>query len=155
MKQCNNCKKELPEIKHSIFEFQYGNPILKCPYCGSEYLDTEVREISISGIKIIDKLPIRIYCFILLAIGALGVYGLLNQDYGFFRASSYKILLDAIMAIVGIGGGAFAIFSDLKGYRKRKETLENLKIESEKRAKDEEFISKLRVLGYKFPAKKQ
>lgn len=144
---CKYCDSKL--LKYDKWEKKYKSPIATCKKCGKEYLDPRCHELAIEGIpeaefKVANDL-------VLLIIGGLitwrGYYLFGMHMLG--TPDSMQWVVPTVVLILGLAM-VVAAFVDgiriLTGLKKRK--FEKILEESQNRMKDDNYIQKLKELGY-------
>jgi len=144
---CKNCGKKL--LKFERYERKYKCPLAKCSKCGEEYIDPRCHELALEGIP---ESEFKVTgCIVLFVIGALiawrGYY--LTGLHMLGTPDSMQWLLPTVILLLGIAmivGSIVETIRILSGSKKRK--YERLLEESKERMADEEYVQKLRSLGF-------
>lgn len=143
-KQCN-CKL----LTYEKWQKKYKSPIAICKKCGNEYLDPRCHELAIEGIPQEEFKVSK--DFILLLVGGLIAW----RGYVLFgmhmlgTLASTQWLLPTVILILGIAlilVSILDLISILTGLKKRK--YEKLLEESQNRIKDDNYVLKLKQIGY-------
>lgn len=144
---CKNCSSKL--LKYEKWERKYKSPISTCKKCGKEYLDPRCQELAVEGISKEEFKVSR--DIVLLIIGGLiiwrgyylsGMHILGTPDSMQWLVPTVVLLLGIAMLIVSVAD-AIGIITGLK---RRK--FEKLLKESQDRMNDENYVIKLKELGY-------
>lgn len=144
---CKNCGRKL--LKYEKYERKYKSPIAYCKKCGKEYIDPRCHELAIEGIPEAEfKVTNGIFLFI---IGALiawrGFYLFGMRMLG--TPDSMQWLLPTMILLLGFAmiiGAIIDLIRISTGSKKRK--YERLLEESKVRISNDEYIWKLKNLGY-------
>lgn len=144
---CKGCGHKL--LKYEKYERKYKSPIASCKKCGKDYIDPRCHELAIEGIPEGDfKITNDI---ILLVIGALiawrGYYLFGLRMLG--TPDAMQWVLPTVILLLGIAiilGGIVDFIRIITGIKRRKYE-KDLK-ESKERISNEDYIQKLRDLGY-------
>lgn len=144
---CKSCGKKL--LKYETYERKYKCPLEKCKKCGQEYIDPRCHELALEGIPEDEFKVTR--CIILFVIGALiawrGYY--LFSVHMLGTPESMQWLLPTAILLLGVAIVVGAIVDSIRilsGSKRRK--YESLLEESKARLADEEYVQKLKNLGY-------
>ena len=173
MMKCPSCGSDILTTNESIKE-KYGFPLSVCDCCNNEYLSRK-KEIALSGISFLDRLPVRLSnIFKVLIITLINVV-ILSCICFFFDINAGKVMGYIIGAIILFSiatrsfFGGFTIFifpplslvfffipfgygiisNDVEKYKENKQFFKNEKEDSIKRCKNEDYVRKLIMFGYK------
>ena len=144
---CNNCGKKL--LRYEKYEIKYKSPISCCKTCGKEYIDPRCKELAIEGIP--DSEFRIIYRIVLLIIGVLIAWrgGDLFGMHMLGTPEAMQFLLPSVILLLGsaiIIGAIVDMVYILTGRKRQKYDI--LMEESRHRMSNEEYIQKLKALGY-------
>lgn len=136
-------------LSYEKYQKKYKSPLESCKKCGTEYIDPRCHELAAEGIPEAEfsiKSDI-----VLLVIGALicwrGYYLFGMRMLG--TPDSMQFLMPSVILLLGIGmviGGIVDMIRISTGSKRRK--YERLAEESRLRMEDEEYVQKLKELGY-------
>lgn len=141
-KKCPYCKgayyvryeKELGRANH------YTSPICTCKSCNQTFIDKELREIALDGIRPGDQARVSTSTIVLALIGALIFLGGLLVGKMYLAAG-----------ILALGYSIWSVREECRSYEKRMEYLRQETAASEERVKDPVYILRLAELGYRVP----
>ena len=148
----------------------YGSPLRVCENCGKEFLSSK-KEIALSGISFFDRTRIRfrniiftlggglIYALIILLIvmvakGVISVAEILEifisgpSSPGTYIGALIGVLFMLVAAVCMFPAGVKGCYHDLKDYGSRHEFFRAEEAASLIRCADENYVLKLKALGY-------
>ena len=144
IKNCPWCK------KNYILEdntYSYGCPLVECPSCNNKIWVKDRREIAISGVRLLDRIPLEPINVAGMIFGGCCIYhGSLEGINGI----SWPYLIIGV-AIVG-----YFLYAQIKAFAKYNEKKEIISKETEKsysRLSNIDYALSLKKAGYKVPRK--
>lgn len=144
---CKHCGKKV--LKYENWEKKYRSPIATCKKCGKEYLDPRCHELAVTGIPG-DEFNVS-SDLILLIIGGLitwrGCYLFGVRMLG--TPDSMQWLLPSTVLLLGLAIVLCALVDGIRiltGLKRRK--FEKLLEESQNRMKVDNYVQRLKELGY-------
>jgi len=152
---CKSCGKKLLTYDEKKHVAKYESPAKKCSGCGEWYLDPRCHEIAVEGVPagLYNVTPHIIMVLIGVLVAYRGCRGF--GDSPLETISSGHWILPAVIIIVGLGlliYGAVQALSIEKGTRRRH--YETLRLESEARMMDKNYVELLKKLGYRMMDKR-
>jgi len=144
---CKNCGRKL--LKYEKYERKYKSPVACCKKCGKEYIDPRCHELAIEGIPEAEfKVTNGIILFIIgVLIAWRGFYLFGMRMLG--TPDSMQWLMPSAILLLGLAmiiGAIIDLIRILTGSKKRR--YERLLEESKVRISSDEYIWKLKNLGY-------
>jgi hypothetical protein len=131
----------------------YGTPLITCNKCNKPFIDKNIIEIAIDGIRPVDKMRIEPASFITLLMGCFSIYaGYLNITDSLNDDKSMSWLFFIIGGLF-ILGSLWSIIDHLINYKKNQLMLQQMKLESEKRLSNYTYALLLKQAGFNVPDK--
>lgn len=151
--KCVRCGKKLLTYDNTSFR-KYKSPLMKCKKCGARYADPRCHEIAIEGIPP-DTFSIKSYVVLLLLGGFLLYRGIhLSGMVQLNTPAETQWLMPSALTIGGlicIVGAVIEIITIKTGKKQKK--FDRLRMESEQRLQDKQYVYILQDLGYTVPEK--
>ena len=141
IKNCPWCK------KNYILEdntYSYGCPLVECPSCNKKIWVKDRREIAISGVRLLDRIPLE----------PIDVCGIVLG--GYILSSIFLYGFDWLALVIGGFFFAYSLYDQIKAfskYEEKKAVIEEETKRSYNRLSHIDYALDLKKAGYKVPQK--
>lgn len=138
-KKCPHCHRAYV-VNDSYGAYYLGSPLRVCKNCGESFVDKEFKELALTDVKPLDKLPVSVNT----AIAVIGA--------GIIAFAAFKSSWN-LFGIILIGIALYLVISEIFGYKNKMKWIKEERQASIIRLSNPKYAKFLKELGYEVPDK--